>query len=948
MSTPLRILMVEDSPDDSSLVVDAFEQAGYTLAWERVDTADAMRDALARQPWDAVLCDFMMPHFDEAGALAVLRASGLDLPFIIVSGTVGEETAVEAMRAGAHDYVMKDKLARLPAAVARELRDAAARRDRRALEIRMHQEQERFRALVEKSSDGIMVIDATGRIAYGSPSTGRILGYELADLLQRDAFSFVHPDDLSLLREAFGEAVEQPGARRRREGRILHRSGTWRWIELQATNLLHLPSVAGIVINYRDITERKEAEAALRASTERHERQRIALLGLTPDAAQVETDLDARFRQITEAAARALGVARVSIWRFNAGRTAIRCLDLFELATGAHSAGAELEAARYPAYFRSLEALDVTASDDAERDPRTREFADDYLHPLGIAAMLDATVRMHGAAEGVLCHEHTGGPRVWMPDEQNFAAAAANLVSLALEEARRREAEHRLRDFAAIMDRANEAIVIADLEHRITFWNGGAERLFGWSAAEALGKHLPDAFPAGGAENDAEFRATIAGSQDWRGELRGANRRGDPLVIEASITVLRDDTGRPTGRLSICADITERKKMQEQFLRAQRLESIGMLAAGIAHDLNNILAPIGMAVSLLRSRHTAPGELRLLDTLDQCAQRGSGLVRQILGFVHGLGGEPRLVQVKHLLRDILEVITETFPRTIVLEDMIPADLWSIRANPTQVHQVLLNLCVNARDAMPEGGTLRLFAANRVLDAAATQGIEGAQPGAWIELTVGDTGTGIAPDLLPKIWEPFFTTKPAGKGTGLGLSTVRGIVAGHRGFVTLETAPGQGTTFRVFLPAEHAAVSQERDDLAAPARPGADELILFADDEKLIRDTARVVLVKAGYRVITASDGAEAAELFQTHSSEIALVVTDLDMPHVGGAALAHAIHAARPELPILVITGAASQTLPVPEFSAALLHKPFASEALLHAVRGLISPPETVGRASPP
>lgn len=217
-----------------------------------------------------------------------------------------------------------------------------------------------------------------------------------------------------------------------------------------------------------------------------------------------------------------------------------------------------------------------------------------------------------------------------------------------------------------------------------------------------------------------------------------------------------------------------------------------------------------------------------------------------------------------------------------------------------------------------------------------------------ELTVGDTGTGIPSDLLPKIWEPFFTTKPAGKGTGLGLSTVRGIVAAHHGFVTLETAPAHGTTFRVFLPAEHSAVTQERENLEFPARPGANELVLLVDDEALIRDTARVVLVNAGYRVISACDGAEAAGLFQTHASEIALVVTDLDMPHVGGAALTHAIHAARPDLPILVITGAASQTVPAPEFSSGLLHKPFASEALLRAVRRLIPPPQAAGRGTFP
>jgi two-component system, cell cycle sensor histidine kinase and response regulator CckA len=509
---------------------------------------------------------------------------------------------------------------------------------------------------------------------------------------------------------------------------------------------------------------------------------------------------------------------------------------------------------------------------------------------------------------------------------------------VALDITARREAEHRIREQAELLNQTREAIVVVDPDHRITFWNRGAERMFGWSALEMTGKRIGDLYTLGilgfGSGADAAHE-----SLEFRGEIHGQDRSGKALVIERSVTVLRDEQGTMTGQLNICADITEQKNLEERFLRAQRLESIGMLAAGIAHDLNNVLTPFTMAVPLLRQRTSAPGDIKLLDTLEKCTDRGAGLVRQILGFAHGMSGEPRAVQVKHLLRDVHGVMAETFPKSIVIEEDIPKDLWPVLANPTQLHQVLLNLCVNARDAMPQGGTLRIAGANVVLDQASAATVEGARPGQWLMLEVKDTGTGISPEVMPRIWEPFFTTKSAGKGTGLGLPTVRGIVEAHRGFITLDTAPGRGTTFHVYLPAiESAEAHPVPDTTKAPEAKGHGELILLVDDEVLIRETTKTILTQGGYRVITAADGREGAVIFESNPERFSLVIADRAMPVLDGPGLARLIRTSDPAIKILEITGTEHTMGSSDEqFADAWVHKPFTVEELLQAVQNLLS-----------
>lgn len=510
-------------------------------------------------------------------------------------------------------------------------------------------------------------------------------------------------------------------------------------------------------------------------------------------------------------------------------------------------------------------------------------------------------------------------------------------ASLQAENAARRQGESRLREQAELLDKANEAIITAGLDGCIRFWNRGAERLLEWPAAEIIGRPLRDVFALDTAGGEAAASRAFRNLCDWRGELRSQRRSGTQLILETSVTVLRDEAGEPSGWLIIGTDITEQKKLEEKFLRAQRLESIGMLAAGLAHDLNNVLAPIGMACAILRRRLAAAADLRLIDTMEKSVNRGAGMMRQVLGFAQGVGGEHRLVQVKHLLRDIVGVITQTFPKSIELTEYAPTDLWPVTGNATQIHQVLLNLCVNARDAMPDGGRMILRAENCRLDAGEAQAIAHARPGTWIRLEVTDTGTGIPPEVLARIWEPFFTTKPADRGTGLGLSTVRGIVETHGGFLTLETKVGTGTTFRVYLPAEQAAGSVLEAEKRPAAAEGRGVRVLVVDDEEPICETVREVLSLLGYEVFTAHDGATAAALFFGRVQKFALVISDFDMPGLDGSELAHIIRLRHPGTRILAMSGLASPGLDRPlSFGDGWLAKPFTVDALTQAVEDLL------------
>jgi PAS domain S-box-containing protein len=517
-------------------------------------------------------------------------------------------------------------------------------------------------------------------------------------------------------------------------------------------------------------------------------------------------------------------------------------------------------------------------------------------------------------------------------------AGAVHIVSDITE---RKRAEERIREQAALLDAANDAIYVRSLDDAMTYWNDGAERLYGWTRAEVMGRKIHDLIQY---DRDAfeTAQAALLDQGYWSGELKMTDKTGKAVIVFCRWTLLLDESGRPKEVLAINTDITERKQLEANFLRAQRMEGIGALAGGIAHDLNNILQPILMTAPLLRETTGDPESREMLDTVENCAQRGANIIKQLLTFARGEPSARVPLPVRHLLNEMNKLIQETFPKNIQLRVNVPKNLWQVLGDATQIHQALMNLCVNARDAMSNGGTLTLAAENLTLDEAFAAMMPGAKPGPYICVSVADTGMGIPPEHLDRIFDPFFTTKEIGKGTGLGLATVLGIARGHGGFVRVNSQTGKGTTFELYLPAspEAKAAARPKCEMLPPRAGG--ELILVVDDEASVRGVVRRALEKHGYQVATAAEGVEAMGLFAQHRAEIRAVLTDMMMPEMDGPSLVRALRHMEPQLPILGMTGVGEkadikglETLDL----LVLLTKPFNSAVLLGVLHQALAAP---------
>ena len=752
--------MVEDVADDARLLVAELRRNGYDVTSERVDTAALMRAALQRRAWDVILCDFTMPYFSGAAALQLAKESGSAAPFIYVSGTIGEDAAVEAMKAGAQDYVLKNNLARLTPAVERELHEAQNRRETRQAEIAMRESENKYRHLFEALSDAVFVIEeASGRIIDTNTRAEILLGRTRTEILGSNQARHFAPQN------------EPPG---------------------------------------------------------------------------------------------------------------FDCL--LAVAAGKQPGGCELEVLRR----------------DARRLP-----------------------------------VHATASRIKLYGRQLLLAVLRDVSE-------RNRMDEQLRQLSRAVEQSPVSIVITDPAGNITYVNSKFSSLTGYTFAEAVGKNprflksgitLPEVY--------TQMWTAILAGQDWRGELLNRKKNGELFWEAASISPLVNEAGTITHFLAVKEDITEKKKLEAQFLRAQRLESIGHLASGIAHDLNNILAPVLLSVEFLNDEVKTTEGLAMLETLETSARRGADIVKQLLTFARGGEGQHVFVQPNHLINAVAKIIRETFPKSINLTTNTARSRWIVSADATQLHQVLLNLTVNARDAMPKGGALSLTLEDVSLGAEAANLIPDAQPGPYVVLKVADTGSGIPPEIADKIFDPFFTTKGLDKGTGLGLSTVLGIVRSHGGFIQLDSTVGRGTEFKIYLPAITQFAAPAREKTVAPAPQGQGELILVIDDEPALRKVTQRVLEANGYRTLTAGNGIEALALYTERGSEIDLVATDLNMPGMGGIDTVTAIQKLNPQARIIIITGSEllTKTPPAKEVNiAGVLKKPFDAPLLLKTLHQILRP----------
>lgn len=508
-------------------------------------------------------------------------------------------------------------------------------------------------------------------------------------------------------------------------------------------------------------------------------------------------------------------------------------------------------------------------------------------------------------------------------------------VAIRYDMTERKLAEERIRQQASLLDKAQDAILVCDLNHRILYWNKGAEKIYGWAAEEILGKEVCDVLCGGDNAQLLKAQEALNLADEWNDESRHITKSGKPLIVESRWTLVRNEQGQPDYNLILNTDITEQKKVEEQLLRAQRMESIGTLAGGIAHDLNNVLSPILMAIDMLHINATDEETIHWLVLARENAERGAAMVKQVLSFARGVEGERVSVQLKHIVKDLVKVISETLPKSIAVKYEIEPELELISADPTQIHQVLMNLSINARDAMPSGGTLTITASNVTLDENYARMFIEAKSGRYIIITVKDTGSGMTQEIQQRIFDPFFTTKEIGKGTGLGLSTALTIIKSHGGFINVYSEQGKGTQFTIYLPAAEIAAEKSESKKELPYPTGNGELVLIVDDEENIRQITKATLEKFGYQTLTASDGTEAMRIYAQNSTEIKLVLTDMAMPFMDGAATIRALRKLNPKLPIIAASG-----LPPADINSlnvnAFLSKPYTAEKLLTTLADIL------------
>jgi PAS domain S-box-containing protein len=758
----IRILMLEDSPTDAELIERELGTAGIAFRVKRVDTREDFIGALESFHPTMILSDYSLPAFDGASALVIARSKVPDIPFIYVSGHIGEERAIDALHNGATDYVLKNKMGRLAPAVQRAMREIEERSARRWAQEETLKSELRFRTLIENSADGIALLDADRIITYASSAATRILGYHAEEMLGKHIIDFVHSPERRRSLRFFQLINEKRDAPFILSSRFHHKDGSVRWLEGIAKNLLADPSVNAIVLNFRDITERKQAEEALKLQT---------------------------------------------------------------------------------SYFQQL------------------------------------------------------------------------------------------------FENSPAGIVMFDNDVRVVDANKAFESLFQYSLQEIRGINIQDLIVPSTyvAESTQLIQATYQGETISRITTR---KKKDGSWVQVRILmypILVDN--RQLGVFSMYLDLTEQQQLQEQLLRTQRLESIGTLASGIAHDLNNVLAPIMMVIRILQDSIEDHSKKKLLDTVEKSIQRGADIIKQVLLFSRGVRGNLTVLDPGSVVREVENIIRETFPKDIHLRVSIPAKILCVNGDSTQLHQVLLNICVNARDAMQNGGTLTLKVETIEFGVGDTQIHPDAKPGQYVVFIIRDNGTGIPKEIVDKIFDPFYTTKELGKGTGLGLSTSLGIVKSHHGFITVSTSRNKGSEFKVYLP----AVASDEPELAAEGAgeslAGNEELILLVDDETAITDIGKYTLEASGYHVIVAADGEQAVSVFRQYQDEVRIVITDISMPILDGHSMIKAIRTIEPKTKFLVISGLVNDK----EFKKireehifASLTKPFTANQLLQSVYSVL------------
>jgi PAS domain S-box-containing protein len=754
--------------------------------------------------------------------------------------------------------------------------------DRKSIDLALATSQQGISDFMQNASLGIHWVDRDGIVVWANHAELEMLGYERGEYIGQALHDF-HVDRVAI-RSAFEQLLnDQPVIGH--ESQMIRKDGSICAVSICATGLFKEGEFVHARCFTRDISEQKQAEAALRQN-------------------------ERKFRAIFNGVFGFVGLLTVDGIVLEANHTATATMGSALNIIG-QPFGNTVWWNHSPELQQKLkEAIDRAATGERVRFESNHHLAD------GSHIIVDFSISP--------IFDETGKVVMLIPEGRDITELKAG--------------EQQIRAQAAMLNVATDAIIVQNLDFKIEFWNDGAEHMYGWSAVEAIGRKTVELFQIDlSLPKNANALEILLREGAWQGEVHRLTQSGKEIIVESRCSVVRNAAGNPISMLSVETDITAKKQLEQQFVRVQRLESLGTLASGIAHDLNNILTPIlGIAQLLPLTLPTVDDRnQKLLTMLVSSAKRGSSLVKQILTFAKGIDGKPMLLQVRHILAEILSVARQTFPKSIdVVLDLDSEDLWMVYVDATQIHQVLMNLFVNARDAMPTGGSITATARNIALDDSYIrlhpEVSVGVSVGAYILMTIADTGIGMDSETVDRIFDSFFTTKEAG--TGLGLSTVMGIVKAHGGFITVESVLGQGTAFNVYIPAIK-AVANDLLDSVPELFDGKGQLVLVVDDEIAIREITKDALELYNYHTMLANDGVEALVLYAQNWQRIGVVMVDMMMPHLSTPSVIQALQQINPAVKIIAMSGSATNEGIVEQYGlSAFLTKPFTTIEMMRAI----------------
>jgi two-component system cell cycle sensor histidine kinase/response regulator CckA len=741
----------------------------------------------------------------------------------------------------------------------------------------------RYRQLVERAADAICQVDLDGRFLYANPMLTRLLGYPESEILGRHYLDVVVPDQRREVRAFYARQVADRLPSTYLEFAVVTRTGEEVWLG-QNVQLLHTPNGYVLQSVARDITEKRRSEDQVRREQE-------------------------KFRMLAEAAFEGLIVHQQGrILEVNPALCAMVGYEQQELV--------------------GCSVLDLV-------DPSSHPVIHERIaHPTDAPTLIFAR-RRDGTRFTVEVVART------MPYRDGKAR-----ITAVRDVTQRVETERALRRQALIFDNLHDALVITDLEDVVLDWNRAAERMFGYTRDEVVGKvgsRLLKLRPVG--TMSEQPLATMQREGRFVGPVHFQRKDGGDGTSDLALIPLPDESGRVVETAWVHSDATESARLEAQLRQSQKMEAVGRLAGGVAHDFNNLLTVISGYSELLLLHAGGNADLKkTAEIIQNAAERAAAVTGQLLAFSRKQVLVAKVLDMGAVVAGVESLLRRMIGEDIQLLTARAAGLWKTRADPAQMEQVLVNLAVNARDAMPRGGTLRMESANVFLDDDFVRAHPGARVGPHVMVAVSDTGVGMDAATQSHLFEPFFTTKPQGKGTGLGLATVYGIVKQSLGFVGAESEPGRGTTFRIYLPRHEAAHAASQDERPAPPVDlgAGDETILLVEDDDMLRGLALVMLKNAGYDVLEARHAGEALVIAERHPGRIHLLLTDVVMPHMSGPELADRIVAARADTRVLFVSGYTDDAVlrnGVEESKKAFLAKPFSASALTRKIREVLDAP---------